>query len=128
MKIIFDTNMLIYCVKYKIDIAKQLRGNEFFLLDSVLAELKKISTGKGKKAELAKIVLQLIKNFKKIKHEAKTAASVDSLLFELGKKGYVIATQDTELQKRLKAAGARYIYLRQKKYFEGICFNHIERC
>lgn len=94
-----------------------MRGNEFFVLSSVLTELKKISAGKSKRAEFAKIALQIAKSFKTIK--TAKSRSVDSLLLDYGKKGFVIATQDKELQKKLKTAGGRYIYLRQKKYFEG---------
>lgn len=119
MKILFDTNILIYAAKYKIDIAEQLRGKKLFVLDSILQELKKISSGKSKNALFAKISLKIANDFKKIK-TVKQSRSVDSLLLEFGKKGFVVATQDKELQKRLKAAGAKYIYLRQKKYFEGI--------
>ncbi len=116
MKILFDTNILIYIAKYKIDI-EQLRGNELFVLSSVLHELEKISSGRGKRAESARTALHIANNFKIINA---ANLSTDSILLEFGKKGYLIATQDFGLQKRLKAAGARYIYLRQKKYFEGL--------
>ena len=40
----------------------------------------------------------------------------DDALVELAKKGYVIATLDAELKKRLKKEGAKILTLRQKKY------------
>lgn len=111
MKIIFDTNMLIYVVKYKIDI-NQLRGHKLFVLQPTLYELERI--GKGRIAEHAKVAHQIAKRFNVIKTKRK---NVDLLLLEYGKKDYVIATQDKALQNKLREAGVKYIYLRQKKYF-----------
>jgi len=110
MKIILDTNFLVDAVRYKVDIFDQLKGNELYVLDSIIFELEKITERKTKESRLAKIVLEMIKGkVKIIKTNRKTA---DPFLIEYSNKGYRIATHDRKLKKKIK----NVIYIRQKKY------------
>jgi rRNA-processing protein FCF1 len=115
MKILLDTNFLVTSVKFKIDIFLELKGNELFVTEPVLDELAKIARKKGKDSTAAKMSLEMIKekNLKVLESKEKEA---DMSLLDYGKKGYVVATQDKKLREKLRKAGTRIIYIRQKKY------------
>ncbi len=118
MKIIIDTNVFIYAAESKIDLFAQLKANEIFTTTAVITELKKLSKGRSRKAENAKLALALIEQKGlKILH---TKEKPDKSLLEYGKKGYAVATHDRILAKQLKINGCKTIYIRQKKYMEGL--------
>jgi rRNA-processing protein FCF1 len=111
MKIIFDTNFLVDAVRYKVDIYDKLKGNHLFTLDSVIFELEKITKRKTKESTKARIALKLLKS-KKVKIIKTDEKNADPFLIKYSKKGYVIATHDRKLKKKLK----KVIYIRQRKY------------
>ena len=115
MKIQLDTNFLISSIKFRIDIISELKGNELFVLDLVVKELENISEGKSRNSVSARLVLELIegKGLKILKSKERQA---DLSLLEYGKNGYVIATQDLVLKRKLKEVGAKIACIRQKKY------------
>lgn len=115
MKILLDTNFLIASIKFKIDIFLELKGNELFVTEPVLDELAEIATKKGRDSSAAKISLELIerKDLKILQTDEKEA---DLSLLEYGNKGYAVATQDKKLREKLMKAGAKIIYIRQRKY------------
>jgi rRNA-processing protein FCF1 len=114
MKILLDTNFLVDVIRFKTGLS-ELKGDELFVLDSVLEELEKISKRKNKDAVSARLALELIegKGLKILKSKERQA---DLSLLEHAKKGYAIATQDLKLKRKLKRIGARIIYIRQRKY------------
>jgi rRNA-processing protein FCF1 len=114
MKIILDTNFLIDCIRFKIDIKSELTGNELFVLDSVIFEIGKIAKRGTKESALAKLALEFIakNNIKILETDKKDA---DESLIEYSK-DYAIATHDRVLKNKLKKVGAKIIYIRQKKY------------
>ncbi|MEM5801916.1 MAG: hypothetical protein QXQ18_00825, partial [Candidatus Aenigmatarchaeota archaeon] len=65
LKIIFDTNFLIDLFRFKIllDEIEEIFNEkvEFFTLNKVLEELKRMSQSKGKKGNYAKLALILLK-------------------------------------------------------------------
>ncbi len=115
MKILLDTNFLVDVIRFKIDLFTELRGDELFILDTVLEELGRVSKGKSNDAFSAKFSLKMVrtKGLKVLKSKEKEA---DLSLIEYAKNGYAIATQDLKLKKKLKKIGAKIIYIRQKKY------------
>jgi len=115
MKIILDTNFLIDCLRFRIDLKSELKGNELFIIDSIMPEIKKISERKTKESTLAKMVLNLIVENKFKLLESKNR-DTDESLFLYSKEGYAIATQDRVLKNKIKKAGGKIIYIRQKKY------------
>jgi len=111
MKIVLDTNFLISCLKFKIDFFSELIGEKLYIVDKTKLELEKLINGKNAKdKQRAKIISALIKNKVKIL-KSKADETVDDTLARL--KGYVIATQDKELKKRIK--GKKLIIRAQKK-------------
>jgi len=114
MKVILDTNFLIDCIRFKIDLKKELVGNEMFVLDAVIFEIGKIAKRGTKESSLAKLALEFIaKNNFKILETDKRDADESLLAYS---KDYAIATHDKTLKNKLKKAGAKIIYIRQKKY------------
>jgi rRNA-processing protein FCF1 len=110
MKIILDTNFLIDCIRFKIDIKKELAGEEMFVLDSVIFEIGKIAKRGTKESALAKLTLEFIakNNIKILETDKKDA---DESLIEYSK-DYAIATHDRVLKNKLKKVGAKIIYIR----------------
>ena len=115
MKVIFDTNFLIFSINSKIDIFSELKGNDLFILDTIIKELEKISHKKSSDSISAKIALELIKR-KDLKILKSKEKETDLSLLSYAKKGYIIATQDSNLRNELKKIGIKFIYIRQKKY------------
>ena len=115
MKIILDTNFLMAVSQFKIDIFQELKGHELYIIDAILAELKKLSKGNSKHSKAALLALVLIEN-KHLKTLPSKKKSADNLLIMYSKKGYVIATQDRILRNKIKKAGGKSIYIRQRKY------------
>jgi|SRR3989344_554400 len=104
--VLLDTNFLIYCFDFKIDIREEIsclfdNSYEIFVLDSVLKELEKLKK-KG--------ALTYASRFKILKG---LEEKVDEDLVLFSQEGYIIATQDKELKGRLKKP---YVIIRQKKY------------
>jgi len=120
-KIFLDTNFLIDCIKFKIDFGEIYRlieeQYEILIPSSVLKELKKMSVGKTKDSDFAKIALRLVeqKGFAIIEMKGKTTD--ESILKSVGKND-VVGTDDVELRKKLKTLGNKTIYLRAKKYLD----------
>jgi len=114
MKILLDTNFLVDVIRFKIDLS-ELKGDELFLDEAVVKELKRISRRNDKDSVSAKLSLVMLqtKGLKILKSKEKEA---DLSLLEHAKAGYAVATQDLELKKKLKKIGAKIIYIRQRKY------------
>ncbi|MEM7821375.1 MAG: PIN domain-containing protein [Candidatus Aenigmatarchaeota archaeon] len=120
MRIVFDTNFLIDMIKFKVDIEEieELVGKcNFFIFDSVIEELEKIAKTRKKDGMNAKLALNFLKSrkFKTIKTKFK---STDEAIVNSLEKDSIVATNDSELRKILKAKGIKTIYLRSKKHLE----------
>ncbi len=118
-KIVLDTNFLMIPGQIGLDIFKEIEKSlskkiELFTCSGTISELQKLAeTTKGSDKRAARLALELIQN-KNIQIIPTEPGHVDDRLVELSEKGYLIATQDLNLKKRLK----KYMYLRQKKYVE----------
>ena len=117
-KILLDTNFLMIPASLGVDIFEKIEEMcdfpyELFVLEKSKQELERIQgRGRGKDSREAKLALSLI-DAKKINVLIEDSNEyVDDVLVKLNDE-YIIATQDTELKKRLTG---RKIFLRQKKY------------
>lgn len=121
MKIILDTNILLYAAKQKIDLVSLLKEKFGQTITHIVPDLVKVelsqlvtSAKKGADKRAAKLALQIIK-FSKLK-KMKISKPVDKGVIELAKKEKaLVATNDAELRKTLKKEGIGIIYLRQGK-------------
>jgi len=128
MKIILDTNFLIYCAKEKLDYVEEISNlindnYELIVPEQVINELVKIKNKKkekfpvykrkpkfkkttGKDKEAASLSLQLIDRYisdNKIKKVSVVGKTVDDVLINLSKENEknIVCTLDKELRKKL---------------------------
>jgi len=121
-KILLDTNFLMICFQFRVDIFTELDrvcnfNFKLFVLDKTIEEIEKIvEEQKGKNKEAAKIALKLIA-IKKINIiKTKSNIKTDDVIRDVAAKdNYIVATQDKDLKRRLINQGASVIVLRQKK-------------
>jgi len=121
-KVLLDTNFLIDLGRFGISIDEIDRvlseRYELCVTNSVMNELKTIAgtqQEEGKFAKLALMILDLRKA--RVLQSDKTA---DEAMVEIAgnERDAIVATDDTELKKRLKAGGVRVISIRAKKKLE----------
>ena len=122
VKVLLDTNFLVYCAKQKIDYLGKIRdlisGGELIVFSSIIDELKKLSdkAGKASDKQAAELALKILKKYIK-KKEIKvleTKKSADKAILEAAKSEVVVATADRILKKKLKKK-ARILSIRQKR-------------
>lgn len=120
--IVLDTNFIIAALEFRIDIRTELSrildfNFEIATLSSTSLELEKlIKEGEYFERKQAMLAMAFLKKagFKALPAEGNT----DELLLRLDKANDIIATQDLELRKRLKAKGFKTVVIRQKKHFK----------
>jgi len=123
--VLLDTNFLLIPGQFKVDIFEEIRKAlsfkvVFYVLDQSLAELDSITSEMIKKRKekdkIAALIGKQLVQKKKVTILKTSTGKVDDLLVKYGKEGFVIATQDRILLKRLKKAQVTTLILRQKKY------------
>jgi rRNA-processing protein FCF1 len=115
MKVILDTNFLIDCIRFRIDVKDELSGNEIYVLDSVMFEIDKIAQKETQEASLARMASEFIEKNEIMVLESKTK-NADKALVAYAREGYAIATQDKGLKDKVKRGGGRVFYIRQQSY------------
>ena len=114
--VILDTNILIYSAFEPFDIAHQLKRVGFVNIKvpkGVIDELERISKMRtGKEQRFAKLALEIAKRFEVLGDHAQ-GAQVDDQLVQMAKsRGYIVATSDSRLRRRLRKEGVSVIYLK----------------
>lgn len=120
-RILLDTNFLMACGQFKVDIFSEIDricnfNYKIYILDKTTHELKDIvEKQKGKQKDAARIALQLLKlkNISTIKTTSKR--HTDDIIVEYAKKDYLVATQDKDLKRRLINQNTIVIVIKQKK-------------
>ncbi len=116
--VVLDTNMLLAPTQFKADVYEQLKntspGKQLVTLQECVDELVKVGERKGmkRKAKLAMEIVQA-KHLRVVWIGSKKG--VDELLLDIGRKGAEIATNDSQLKKKLKMEGVKVVFLRQRK-------------
>lgn len=118
MKILLDTNMLLDCVKYRVDFSRELHGHELLTLSSCFNELQKISKKRNKAGGAARIALiMILARGVGVVHSKEK--NTDKAILDHALKNrpdeFCVATNDRKLIKALKNNGIKVIRLRQKK-------------
>ncbi len=110
MKVIVDSNILVYAAKKKIDLFNQIKDQipdaEILVPNLVIKELEKLSekAKKGSDKQAAKLALQIIK-FSKVK-TLKLEGYADKAIINWAKKNKaIVATYDHELKRKLRDEG-----------------------
>ncbi|MGP3666813.1 MAG: type II toxin-antitoxin system VapC family toxin [Candidatus Bathyarchaeota archaeon] len=123
-KVILDSNFLLLPLNLKIDIFTEVEKLlatkvEFILVPEVLSEVEKLAGKKASISRKAKIALQLA-NTKCVKMDFKEKplnVNVDDYIANLAEKyGYIVATADIRLKKKLRDKGIPVIYPRSRKH------------
>lgn len=123
-KVILDANFLFVPFKFKIDIFDELEALlgrfEPIILSTTIEELKKIAMGKSEKnRKNALAALKLAKKCKILEAKIKTGEKYDDVILRIAKEGgYIVATNDSKLRRRLREVGITTIFLRQKSYLQ----------
>ena len=120
-KILLDTNFLMICFQFRVDIFSEIEricnfNYKLYVLDKTIEEIKNIiETQKGKHKDAAKIALQLLKIKKVNVIKTSSKKNTDDIILDYGKKNYLAATQDKDLKRKLVNQGCKVIILKQKK-------------
>jgi len=120
--ILLDTNFFFVPFQMGVNIFSEIERIvdeplELFTLSSTIGEIERVAkSGKGDDKASAKLALQLAKNLKIID----TPNSGDAAILAYAKVNtdVIVATNDSELRKKLKAAKTRTIFLRGKNKLE----------
>ena len=124
LKILLDTNFLLIPAQFGIDIFQELdriisRKFELLIFQGIIDELNELSQESIKRQKEVNISLELIKQctFLDLSSQNITSTNVDDILFQLAiENGWVVATNDRELRKRLRAQQIPVILLRKKAH------------
>ena len=122
--IILDTNFLVDCLAWKVDFFRELdRICDFkyklAVVDKSVDELNTIiRTGKQAAKLGARLAKQLIAKGRISVIKTSKKGYTDTLILNAADKNSVVATQDQEFKRRLKAKRIPIIVIRQKKYLQ----------
>lgn len=121
--VIVDSNFLMNSVQFNIDVFEEMEKTLNQRIDAVIPspvydELKQVSIGrKVKQARQAKQALKMAKKAKIVQVDVEPCESVDDLIVRLAIDwNCLVATNDSELRKKLKKKKASVMYLRQKSH------------
>lgn len=114
--VILDTNIIMYSATEPFDILSQIMELGFgkpLIIESTKRELEKLSIkGSNKEKRNAKLALKLCEKFE-LEPDPPISGDVDEKLLFLAKtKGYIIATCDSDIRKKLREHGLPVIYLK----------------
>jgi hypothetical protein len=122
--ILLDSNFLFIPVEEGVDIFAELERllglPRCMIPTPVLEELRRLRE-RAKPAEARRIdlALRLAERCEPLEVELMEGEEVDDLLLRIGKElGCLVATNDSELKRRLRREGVPVIYLRQRAYLE----------
>ena len=119
MKVIIDTNALVYAAENKLDLFALLKGYVIIIPNLVIEELQSLSR-KARKAsdrKAAFLALKLLEyaSFKTVE----LSGPVDKAIADYAQKeSAAVLTADLALKKALAKAGIKVLHIRQKKYVE----------
>jgi len=123
--VIFDTNFLLVPRRFGVDVFAEAERVLNQLVDpavtpGVLRELEQLRQGAapGFERELD-FALSLASRCRVIGHDLLEGETVDDSLVRLASAGgYVVATTDSELKKKLRRSGVKVLILRQRRYLQ----------
>lgn len=115
MRVLLDTNFMMDCFRFKVDISgifdvyPQAR---LVTIPQVVAELRALAARKSTHARHAKVAVGLIES---IGIEDAPKGHTDDALLAVARRGDAIATNDERLRGRARRKGLKTIYLQGRK-------------
>ncbi len=120
LKVVLDTNMLTVPFQFKVDILEEiwrlLPEAKIYTVPQVIRELRKMLEGSIKERLAAKVGLKLLEKVEVL--DVDESLPTDTILLKLSEEGYIIATNDRELRRRIRERGGSTIYLRERNHLE----------
>ncbi len=118
-----DANMLLAIQQFKVDIFSEIEKmfgkNAVVVVPmQVLGEVLALSEGSKATKSPARIALQEMQSHKVKIVSVNAKGGADDALLEMAKQGYIVASNDAGLRKRIKGFPAQVIYLRQKRFLK----------
>jgi rRNA-processing protein FCF1 len=123
-KVILDANFLLVPFQFKVDVFSEIEaligGFEPIVLSTTMEELKRLSKAKSEKIRRSSsAALELAKKCRIVDVELRPGESYDDAILRVAGEGkYIVATNDSNLRKRLRDKGITTIFLRQKSHLE----------
>ena len=124
VKIILDSNFLLVPLQFRVDIFEELNvllgKAEPIVLSTTIEELKKIIEKSSIKERMQfSAALKLAERCEILKVKKDKSENYDDVIFRVAKELKIpVATNDSELRKRLREVGIATVYLRQKARLE----------
>jgi rRNA-processing protein FCF1 len=122
--IILDTNFLVDCLGWRVDFIRELEriipfNYRLVVIDKSIDELDNIAKeAKGDEKIGARLAKQLIAKGSISIISTDKKGYTDTLILRKADKETIVATQDQELKRRLKAKCIPVVIIRQKKFLE----------
>lgn len=124
VKVLFDTNLLIAAFEIPVDVVKRVEELlevkiEPVILASQLQELEKMASSdrRLKVSRIARTVIDYVKARFKIVEDFGVKVD-DAIVKAAEEEGYIVATNDRELRRRLRKCGVTVIYMKSDGKFE----------
>ncbi len=133
--VIIDTNMILVPGQHKVDIFTELdrimdEPYEIHILQGVLDELARLAKGNSADAQAARLGKMLLEHQQNRNFAVATTTQckalkiisgsnglhVDDVIVAIAEDDTLVATNDSELKRRLLEKGIRVIYLRQQQH------------
>ena len=124
VRVILDTNFLLIPGEFRIDIFAEIARlmqspYQLCIIDKTIDEIEKIiKTGKTKQKSAAKIAKKLLDTYPIKIIETDKRLHVDRLILDNLEKGTIVATQDADLKRMLRARAIPHFVMRSKQHLE----------
>ncbi len=125
LRIIIDSNFLLVPAQFKLDIFEGLlnllnQNYESIVLSTTMGELRSIvERGAPKLRKQAEMALKLAEKCSLVSVARKTGETNDEVIIRVAKqRKWLVATNDSELRKRLRNISVPVVYVRQKSRLE----------
>lgn len=117
--VLLDTNVLMYSASEPFEIKGQLERLGFkkiIVTEGVRRELERLAgSGRAKEKKFAKLSLEIAKRFGTMPDPPVGGEVDDQLLYISKEYGYIVATSDASLRRRLKKEGLPVIYIKNRR-------------
>ena len=119
--VVLDTNMLLVPYQFGVDVLEEIQrllpGTKVYTIPQVIRELEEIERRGGLHERLGvRVARKLLERVEVLRVDE--SLPTDSVLVELAREGYVVATNDKQLKKRVWEVGGYVISLRERNHLE----------
>lgn len=119
MKFLIDTSFIVSATGSKIDVVTELRKfgkPEMYVLDLVIQELEKLSSGRGKKAKDSRLSLAILGKVGVNVIKTRPGNTDRKIMTYALNRDMTVCTIDAKLKRTLLKRGAKVVIIRQGKY------------